>query len=442
MLKLRLEPAETVNPEKGLLTGIYRHCGPIYTFSNGERLFYNKDDSLYTISEADIDNWQKTGNFSFNKVTVEGDGIFFNKLEEANGILSGRDNEDHRVFYPSTYDDSTHTLTTTARCDWHFNSRGYIVRNLVTYTSLDFVVVAPSGRRFVTNIPVAVNKGSSGFYKGSWTCQGLNAEGYVACVLYAEKVERSIKSADSEDDCTMVFETTHYNLSLVKTDGTLESVWKYTVNALSELTIELIADYSLIHITENNFYSGYQRVWICNPADKIVKEMGMPEMKEGVMNSCGELVHDEDEKGEFVRTKLTYISQEGSPLAIMFDYKKYDDETQKKTSEFLATLNGERISENYSSLWSYDFEIFLAHSADDKWGYIDKTGKPLAFFDDAGEFAGEYAPVVQNGKAFLINRQMEQVSEIIDADGISSLGDRLYKVKKDGKQFFMTYAQE
>ena len=75
-------------------------------------------------------------------------------------------------------------------------------------------------------------------------------------------------------------------------------------------------------------------------------------------------------------------------------------------------------------------------------GYINTDGELLATFDDASEFKGKYAPVVKDGKAFLINKDMKRVSEKIDADGVYTLDKDLFSVLVDDEVFLMTYAVE
>lgn len=99
-------------------------------------------------------------------------------------------------------------------------------------------------------------------------------------------------------------------------------------------------------------------------------------------------------------------------------------------------------SSQYKNIYSQDGEIYLVQNGDDKWGYIDRNGNELAIFDDASEFIGDYAPVVQNGKAFLIDKNMNRVSEKIDASGVSIVDDGLYRVVNGDDSFLVTYADE
>ena len=98
--------------------------------------------------------------------------------------------------------------------------------------------------------------------------------------------------------------------------------------------------------------------------------------------------------------------------------------------------------ENYGEFTSSDNgKTFLAKTSDGKWDLIDSSGTILGSFDDAGRFVGNgmYAPVVQDGKGWLVDRNMNQVSEKIDAVGCATVGEELFQfVTADHKYIFAT----
>ncbi len=98
------------------------------------------------------------------------------------------------------------------------------------------------------------------------------------------------------------------------------------------------------------------------------------------------------------------------------------------------------ISDTYKHISTEDGELYLVQTLDDKWGYMNADGELLATYDDAGAFMGRYAPVVKDGKAFLINRDLKRVSEKIDAESVATLDKGLYRVTINGEWSFMTYA--
>lgn len=95
----------------------------------------------------------------------------------------------------------------------------------------------------------------------------------------------------------------------------------------------------------------------------------------------------------------------------------------------------------YSSMTTYDGETYLVQTLDGKWGFLNSEGKLVATYDEAGAFMGNYAPVVKDGKAYLVNRNFRCVSEKIDAESVSTLDNGLYNVTIDGENYFMTYSK-
>lgn len=93
------------------------------------------------------------------------------------------------------------------------------------------------------------------------------------------------------------------------------------------------------------------------------------------------------------------------------------------------TNNGKELSKAYLYMVTYDNgKTYLVQSEDGKWGYLDSKGKEIAIFDDAGSFTGNglYAPVVKDGKGWLVDKNMNQVSEKIDATGCITYGEELF----------------
>lgn len=100
--------------------------------------------------------------------------------------------------------------------------------------------------------------------------------------------------------------------------------------------------------------------------------------------------------------------------------------------------SGESVAE-YSYISSCEDDMFFVGTKDGKWGYIDKSGKELAaVFDDAASFTGGYAPVLSNGKAYLIDKNMKRVSNKINATGVGATADSdLYLVFTDDDQILL-----
>lgn len=82
----------------------------------------------------------------------------------------------------------------------------------------------------------------------------------------------------------------------------------------------------------------------------------------------------------------------------------------------------------------------LLFERDGIWGYVSKNGEEIATFDNAICFGNsEYAVAIQDGKSFLIDKQMNRVSEDFECDYVNSKGGDLFIVQKDGVNYLATY---
>ena len=116
-------------------------------------------------------------------------------------------------------------------------------------------------------------------------------------------------------------------------------------------------------------------------------------------------------------------------------------EVNSETCWVLVDLNngGKAVSGVYKSINTYDGEIYLVQDFDGRWGYINNDGEELGMFDDAGAFIGEYAPVIKKGKAYLVDRDMNIVSNGVKADSVITMDDGLYNYTVNDKTYLMTY---
>lgn len=122
-----------------------------------------------------------------------------------------------------------------------------------------------------------------------------------------------------------------------------------------------------------------------------------------------------------------------------------DDPQSGETRYVLADIS--KVSNNrsfsfnaYKFMSTTDGKIYLVQTEDDKWGYIDANGKVLGTFDSAGVFYGDYAPVVKNGKGYLIDRSMNRVSGEIAATHVSSYGKTLFAFNNGDEYYLVTFA--
>ncbi len=128
----------------------------------------------------------------------------------------------------------------------------------------------------------------------------------------------------------------------------------------------------------------------------------------------------------------------------------YAEPSYKATDDWFGTYalidvkTGEKIGdyEYMKYMSTEDGKMYLVQTADDKWGFMNSKGKVLRTYDDASSFVGDYAPVVKDGKAFLIDRSMKRVSEKIDADSVGTIDDNLFWIQKGDEYYFMTFSGE
>ena len=107
---------------------------------------------------------------------------------------------------------------------------------------------------------------------------------------------------------------------------------------------------------------------------------------------------------------------------------------------------GKMISKNYYNMVTYDGKIFRVKNEKGQYGYIDAEGNELGWFADAAAFPadGKYAPVMKNGKTYLIDRNMKKVSKNADLGSLpllASYGSEVYTWFDMKDNYLMTYAQ-
>ncbi len=106
--------------------------------------------------------------------------------------------------------------------------------------------------------------------------------------------------------------------------------------------------------------------------------------------------------------------------------------------------SNKRLSKVYDYMFTRnDGEMFCAVNSKGQRGFVDSKGKELAIFDAADCFAGngKYAPVIKDGKIYLVDKNMKQISKTIKADEDSevwTVGDELFSYRYGNKIYYMT----
>lgn len=101
---------------------------------------------------------------------------------------------------------------------------------------------------------------------------------------------------------------------------------------------------------------------------------------------------------------------------------------------------GDYVSEErYLTIGSFGYHtLVLVENEDEKWGYINDGDASAAsdWYDDATDFCNGYAIVTENGKARLIDENLQTVSEEFDAESASTVADYVTFSDLNGKSVF------
>lgn len=145
------------------------------------------------------------------------------------------------------------------------------------------------------------------------------------------------------------------------------------------------------------------------------------------------------DENELIRLNFNGIKDSSSEI---FNNKLIIQSSRYDADDVYALYDLEQnkiISEGYSFLYTNDGKIYPASKADGTWGYLDSNGNEIQFFEDAGDFIGDYAPIVKDGKAYLIDRNMNIVSNGTEADGVQTINENLYAVYNGDESYLMTF---
>lgn len=382
--------------------------------NGGDGLWYRGDlygigtsdgiEKLISITGKDAKKWRSTGEFSYSDVTVNGD-VDWNNLglySDTNELFNAADDGSETAIYPFDFngtDEITIRNTSFDRSDYEMYATddGYIL-NICDGTikgdgrGFTYEQVGPDGEFDFAMI-------NCSWWAGYWgTCD----EKYNAYFLYAGEPRQFGKYDDVEYDIKLVG---------ITKDCTEEEIYSGTS----------------MYFGLSGCGKGYVQFWTQYAPKTAIYHLFLTEtgdMIDYTFDDLGQIKISELHGDKFVASGDT-----GSALM------QISNEAGDNVYAAVTTL-----SDTYKYISSEDGEIYLVQTQGDKWGYMNSDGELLATYDDAGSFIGKYAPVVQDGKAFLINRNFKRVSEKIDAGSVSSFDNGLYVIGLDGEYSFMTYA--
>lgn len=389
----------------------------------------NDDNSgigkFLAIPQSSIKKWRSSGDLQITDVKIDGNinwnglGVYVDVPQLYNRDSSG--NISRRYAY--TFDGKDTMKITETSTDWMFPARS---GNIVYAPSCDdkgnltFSARNSAGKTIKTKFKVGENPYDGSYWYNFFT---LNDENYLGYVIYQTTDKPTVQSVG--DEIT-------FAIDMVDKNGKSKNVWKkkaYTFYWACTSGNNLVFFYS-----DHDY--GYNVCMYDLKKGKLITYTGrdlmydlLPFMKsDGTETS--EPAYSED---------LDAFESNYSNISIA----RYRLETDNSLAYCLVDLSSKDVkylSSNYKEMYTTDGKMYLVKTYDDKWGYINAKGKFLGAFDDAGEFNGKYAPVIKNGKAYLIDRNLRCVSEKITADYVDTLDDGLYYVENGNKKYLMTYA--
>ncbi len=112
----------------------------------------------------------------------------------------------------------------------------------------------------------------------------------------------------------------------------------------------------------------------------------------------------------------------------------------------IPTIDAAKSKEGFDSINIESYfnqkSSYALVSRDGKWGFMSLKDGSVHMFDDAGYFFGDLAIVIKDGAAYIVNEDLEQISEPIEgATGVSTLGYGVYRITKDGRKYIAVYDQ-
>lgn len=382
---------------------------------------FSDGSNFYRIGEKEISEWQNSGNFTYSNIEAdlditglnwwsgsfdgEGEYVQLYKRDAENNVLER---------YVVHLDKASGKITNMYNPDvkWCYTRPdGYTVSYTnVNSNTLTLTVYDPTGKK--TESTLTRNSGSG------WSVYSSSGTGkYVGYVTWE-------KEFTQYDEYMMGYLAGNQVFYGICKDGSLE--------ILRELNDYY--DFSIASSGENyvSFYDTARvgRASILTVYSEESKEF----FSLGAESATG--FFNKITGGKIYSTKAIVEIKSGYGDSAKTQYALIDFTVKNSYNSV------EPISKNYNSMSTNDGKNYLVQTLDDKWGYINDNGKELAVFDSAGAFEGDYAPVVKNGKAYLIDRNMNKVSEEIDGDSVSTRGDGLYFITNGDSIVFMTYSKQ
>ncbi len=405
----------------------------------------NGIDGLFDITADDLDSWRETGEFAYTK--VEGDFNFDRDVRifsdclgmcylDAEGNIAER--------FAVRYDVEGKLDITKQSEDYFFPTLdGWILdyedAEGEEQSTLTITATSPDGKTISKEIQ----------YDTGYTVAFAPAGDYLAYIMYATETTDSIyKDSENWGEYDTCFDV---RVDVLTKDGELKNIYSGEkpsdgLGIIGFNKLNVGEDYfaffenKAARATESSvFFSDTGNVVTFNvDFQRIDMSDYQNDSDESIVADIYYFSTVEDRQGDnIILSYQPSYSEYGSKDKL---YRLARDNTVDY-GDYLVRIDGDiSISDTYKHMSTKDGELYLVQTLDDKWGFMNADGELLATYDDAGSFIGKYAPVIKDGKAFLINRDLKRVSEKIDAESVRTIDKGLYYVTINGEKYFMTYA--
>lgn len=443
--RLFIEPVSTVDGAD--------NAGRMYAYGKNMPMLYDNGNGgisgLFDITADDLDTWRETGEFSYTP--VESDLDFDQTVSYFNDcpVMLYIDAEGNIAERLAVQYDGKGKLDITKQSEDYFylTFDGWILEEKEVegeeQSTLTITATSPDGKTISKEIQ----------YDTYCIPRYVSNDKYLGYIMYAtgsselskrygEYAEAGVRNWDVRVD------------ALTK-DGELENI--YSGIKLDNEDSLSINGFGITDRDDNYFMFSLGRI-----ATGDVQVLFFPDTGElkafHEMEAIIDSVTEQDDSGRATVTAPFYfddiIDRQGDNLIFtvksfngkfegdsVYCLARFGDEDEWRSGQYGVTVyDCKAISDTYKHMSTEDGELYLVQTLDDKWGFMNANGELLATYDDAGAFIGKYAPVIKDGKAFLINRDFKRVSEKIDAEGVGTIDKGLYLVTINGEKYFMTYA--
>lgn len=412
----------------------------------GENIFranINGEEKTVRIDGEDIANLRETGELTYDEIAVPdafkdtGWGLYNNQLFRGGGYGQAVTRDDSNTvtgeyFVHLNNDENKIEVVDEAPADAYvmISSDGYIASSEISQNdeglyTLTFNIEAPDG---TVNSATVSDIVSYHYYLFSHNADRI---AMIACeppsaehISYLES-EFDVSRDDILNDDTHYFNSVY--LYFIDKNGEIEKtaipyVTGFYSNELCAGDNYFHAELKQTFIAQNYSYlydsgEAYRKVDYYSTISDAAKEQSLT-VRRIAISSFGTRAYGTRAIAEFTVTEVDPI-----------DYYALVD-----------LESGAVLSDIYTSMSTNDGKRYLVQTLDGKWGYLNTKGQLLKTFDEADDFHGDYAPVIKDGKAFLIDRSMNRVSEMIDAEAVlTGISENVFAVRIDDKDYFMTY---